>query len=105
MVDDGAPNMANGKVRDATVMVQCDGMADVSGWEEGGNLSQVLKRHLWNKDKEGAWRLNIGVVPCPAYESDNNESDGKDSCNPNVDESDIDKSESDSNSNSDIDDE
>jgi len=105
VLDDGAPKVANGKVRDATVMVQWDGMADVSGWEEGGNLSQVLKRHLWNKDKEGAWRLDISVVPCPAYESDNNESDGKDSCDTDVDESDIDESEYDSDCSSDSDDE
>ena len=105
VVDDGAPKVANGKVRDATVMVQWDGMADVSGWEDGGNQSQVLKRHLWNKDKEGAWRLDIGVVPCPAYDSDDNESDGEDSCDQNVDESDIDEIESDSDSNSDSDDE
>ena len=49
--------------------------------------------------------MDINVVTCPAYESDNDESDGEDSCDPNVHESDIDVNESDSDSNSDSDDE
>ena len=56
VIDNGAPKVPNGKARDTKVMVEWDGMADGSGWEEGGKLLQVLKRHLWNKDKEGAWR-------------------------------------------------
>ena len=56
--------------REPTVVVEWDGMPDVTGWENKSESVQVLRRHLWNKDKEGAWRMDIGVEPCEAYESD-----------------------------------
>ena len=56
--------------REPTVVVEWDGMPDVTGWENKCESVQVLKRHLWNKDKEGAWRMDIDVEPCEAYESD-----------------------------------
>ena len=70
VLDNSAPRVPNGKERDTKVMVQWDGMVDLTGWEEGGKMSQVLKPHLWNKDRLGAWRLDIDVLPCAAYESD-----------------------------------
>ena len=56
--------------REPSVVVEWDGMPDVTGWENKCDGVQVLKRHLWNKDKEGAWRMDIDVEPCEAYESD-----------------------------------
>ena len=50
--------------REPTVVVEWDGMSDVEGWEEKRESTQVLKRHLWNKDKEGAWRMDIKVDLC-----------------------------------------
>ena len=56
--------------REPSVVVEWDGMPDVTGWENKCDSVQALKRHLWNKDKEGAWRMDIDVEPCEAYESD-----------------------------------
>ena len=56
--------------RTLTVVVEWGGISDVEGWEEKRESTQVLKRHLWNKDKEGAWRIDIKVDLCEAYESD-----------------------------------
>ena len=33
---------------------------------------------LYNKDKEGAWRIDINVELCEAYDSDNDDCDGSD---------------------------
>ncbi len=56
--------------REPSVVVEWDGMPDVTGWENKCDGVQILKHHLWNKDKEGAWRMDIDVEPCEAYESD-----------------------------------
>ena len=42
-----------------TVMVEWDKMEDVAGWEKGGEAEQVLKDHLYNKDKQGTWRRDV----------------------------------------------
>ena len=50
------------------VMIIRDG-----GQEEGGFEPKELKDHLFNRDKEGAWRLN--VVLAPVDEDEENVSD------------------------------
>ena len=55
VIDDGNTKNANGKHSDPKVMVSWDGMSDVEEWEDGKDHVQILKRHLWNKDKVGAW--------------------------------------------------
>ena len=46
-----------------TVMIEWDGMPDVGGWEEGGFEPKELKDHLFNRDKEGAWILDVALAP------------------------------------------
>ena len=63
------------------MVVEWDGMSDVEGWEEKRESTQVLKHHLWNKDKEGAWRMDIKVDLCEAYESDDDSQVSKSDAN------------------------
>ena len=45
-----------------TVVVLWDPMPDVKGKEDLSNeTQQVLAPHKWNKDVEGAWRMDINV--------------------------------------------
>ena len=42
-------------------MVTWDKMSDIKGWEKGGDEEQVLRNHLYNKDKKGAWRRDVDI--------------------------------------------
>ena len=44
-----------------TVMVKWGKMSDIKGWEKGGDKEQVLRNHLYNKDKKGAWRRDVDI--------------------------------------------
>jgi hypothetical protein len=46
----------------STVAVRWDPMPDVEGKENSNEeTQQELPRHKWNKDVEGAWRMDINV--------------------------------------------
>ena len=55
------------------MMIEWDGMPDVGDWEEGRFEPKELKDHLFNRDKEGAWRLDVTLAP--VHEDENNVSD------------------------------
>ena len=38
----------------------------------------ILILSLYNKDNEGAWRIDVNVELCEAYDSDNDDCDGSD---------------------------
>ena len=59
-------------------MVNWGGMLDVKGWEENRESAQQLLPSMHNKDKEGAWRMDVNVELCEAYESNNDDCDGSD---------------------------
>ena len=61
--------------RQPFVIVNQDGMPDVKGWEDSRESAQQLLPSLYNKDKEGAWRMDVNVELCEAYESDNDDCD------------------------------
>ena len=58
------------------MIVNWDGMPDVKGWEDIRESAQRLMPSLYNKYKEGAWRMNVNVELCEAYDSDNDDCDG-----------------------------
>ena len=60
-----------------TVMIEWDGMPDVGGWEEGGFEPKELKDHLFNRDKEGAWRLDVALAPVDEDEDNVSDNDGE----------------------------
>ena len=60
------------------MIVNWDGMPDVEGWEESRESAQRLLPSLYNKDKKGAWRMDVNVELCEAYDSDNDDCDGSD---------------------------
>ena len=64
--------------RQPFMIVNWDGMPDVEGWEDIHESAQRLFPSLYNKDKEGAWRMDVNVELCEAYESDNDDCDGSD---------------------------
>ena len=51
-------------------------MPDVKGWEDSCESAQRLLPSMYNKDKEGAWRMYVNVELCEAYDSDNDDCDG-----------------------------
>ena len=53
-------------------------MPDVKGWEDSRESTQRLLPSLYNKDNEGAWRMDVNVELCEAYDSDNDDCDGSD---------------------------
>ena len=53
-------------------------MPDVKDWEDIRDSAQRLLPSLYNKDKEGEWRMDVNVELCEAYESDNDYCDGSD---------------------------
>ena len=53
-------------------------MPDVKGWEDRRESAQRLLPSLYNKDKEGAWRMDVNVELCEADDSDNDDCDGSD---------------------------
>ena len=38
-----------------------DKLEDIAGWEKGGEAEQILKDHLYSKDKEEAWRRDVQI--------------------------------------------
>ena len=59
--------------RQPLVIVNWDGMPDVKGWEDSRESAQWLLPSLYNKDKEGEWRMDVNVELCEAYDSDNDD--------------------------------
>ena len=51
-------------------------MPDVNGWEDSRESAQQKLPSLYNKDKEGACRMDVNVKLCEAYDSDNYDFDG-----------------------------
>ena len=60
----------------STVTIEWDGVPDVGGWEEGGFEPKDLKDHLFNWDKEGAWRLDVALAPVDKDEDNVSDDDG-----------------------------
>ena len=58
------------------MIVNWDGMPDVKGWEDTRESAQQLLPSMYNKDKEGVWRMDVNVELCEAYDSDNDDCDG-----------------------------
>ena len=61
-----------------TVMVDWDAIPDVGGWEDRRLGPTELKERLFNRDKEGAWRLDVALAPIWDKEDDKEESGSKD---------------------------
>ena len=53
------------------MIVNWDGMPKVEGWEDSCESAQRLFTSLYNKDKEGAWRMDVNVELCEAYDPEN----------------------------------
>ena len=45
------------KAEKQEVLIEWDPLEDVEGWELGGEAVQKLKKNLWRKEEEGAWRM------------------------------------------------
>ena len=60
------------------MIVNWDGMSDVKAWEDSRESAQRLLPSLYKKDKEGAWRMDVNVELCEAYDSVNYDCDGSD---------------------------
>jgi hypothetical protein len=61
-----------------TVRVLWDAIPDCTGWETSQETEVILLPTKWNKDKEGAWRMDIQIdIDSSDDECDekNNESD------------------------------
>ena len=65
-------------LRQPFVIVNWDGMTDVKGWEDSRESAQQILPSMYNKDKEGAWRMDVNVELCEAYDSDKDNCDGSD---------------------------
>ena len=86
-----------------TVVVKWDKCEDIKGWERGGVEDQVLKDHLYNKDKENAWRLDVdadcfrevGGADCAEAAEEVTQGKHSDDKNGDAPESDNDSSEED----------
>ena len=63
------------KTEKPTVVVDWDELSDVGG-EAGAAVrgEQVLLPSLWNKDKKGSWRLDVGIK---VYGEDDDENGSK----------------------------
>ena len=59
--------------RQPITIVNWDGMPDVKGWEDCRESAQGLFPSLYKKDKEGAWRMDVNVELCEAYDSANDD--------------------------------
>ena len=64
--------------RQPFLIVNWYGMPDVKGWEDSCESAQQLLPSLYNKYKEGAWRMDVIVELCEAYDSDNDDCDDSD---------------------------
>ena len=60
------------------MIVNWYGMSDVKVWEDSCESSQQLLPSLYNKDKEGAWRMGVNVELFEAYDIENDDCDGSD---------------------------
>ena len=47
--------------KDPTVEVEWDPLLDVAGYKDSQVIIQRLLPSLWNKDKEGGWRMNVEI--------------------------------------------
>ena len=50
--------------KENTVVVQWDPTPDIEGSEESSEGDQVLNPKLWNKERHGAWRMDLDIAPC-----------------------------------------
>ena len=50
----------------------------MGGWEDRGLGPTELKEHLFNRDKEGAWRLEVALAPIWGEDDDEEESGSED---------------------------
>ena len=57
------------------MIVKWDGIPDVEDWEDSRESAQRLLPSLYNKDKEGAWRMDVNVELCEARDSGNDDCD------------------------------
>ena len=83
------------------VNVMWEGLAHVQGWEKGSELKQPLKKHLYNKCKEGAWRLDVDIeeVRNVGQEESEGDDDAIESDEVEVEEVIVDEGENDGDSN------
>ena len=65
-------------LRQPLVIVKWDGIPDIEGCEDIRESARWLLQSLYNKDKEGAWRMDFNVELCEAYDSDNDDCDCSD---------------------------
>ena len=65
-------------LRQPLVIFNWVGMPDVKVWGDRCDSAQRLLPSQYNKDKEGAWRMDINFEICEAYDSDNDDCDGSD---------------------------
>ena len=77
-----------------TVEVEWDATPDIEGSEQIHTSDQVLKPKLWNKERKGAWRMDLDIAPCDGDDRESSDIDG--------DGSDIDSDSDDSMSESEI---
>jgi len=47
--------------KDPAVEVEWDAMPDVAGFEDSQVSNQRLLPSLWNKDKDGGWRMDVEI--------------------------------------------
>ena len=59
--------------KEDTVVVEWDPTPDIEGSEDRSESDQVLKQKLWNKERHGAWRMDLDIAPCD--DDDNKDSD------------------------------
>ena len=64
--------------RQPFVIVNWDVMTDVKGWQDSCKSAQRLLPSMYNKDKEGSWRMDVHVELFEVYDSDNDDCDGSD---------------------------
>ena len=50
--------------KEDTVEVEWDATPDIEGSEESHMSDQVLKPKLWNKERKGAWQMDLDIAPC-----------------------------------------
>ena len=64
--------------KENTVVVEWDPTPDIEGSEDRSESDQVLKPKLWNKEKErhGAWRMDLDISPCDDDDNKDRDMDG-----------------------------
>ena len=65
-------------LRQTFVIVNFYCMPDAKVWEDSRESAQQIFPSLYNKDKDGTWRMDVDVELCDAYDSDNDDCDGSD---------------------------